>query len=56
MSVLSTRYYLKRLWKVSYTRTQTYGGRVRLCKFYEKRSALGKPWTLVRAIITEMTA
>ncbi len=47
------RYYLKRLWKISWTVCDLGQGRVRIAKHYERRDAIGKPWAYVRGIAFE---
>lgn len=51
---MSTRYYRKRLWKISWAKVNDRRGKlIRLVKYYEHREAIGLPWKLVRAIVEE---
>ena len=49
-----TRYYFRRLWKISWVAVRIGNGRLRVVKHYERRSASGKPWVHVRSIVTEV--
>jgi hypothetical protein len=48
-----TRYYHKRLWKVSWSVLDLGRGRVRICKFYERRPAIGADWQFIRGSVYE---
>ena len=49
-----TRYYLGRLWKITWSATCIGRHRLRVVKHYEHRTAPGQPWTYVRGIASEM--
>ncbi len=53
---LSTKYYKRRLWKISYTATPLSHNRLRIVKFYERRDAIGEAWSLVRHSAYEASA
>ncbi len=45
-----TRYYRRKLWKVSFRLSRVGQRAWRFCKFYKRRVAIGQPWKLVRGI------
>lgn len=42
------RYYLGRLWKISWSAISLGKGRVRIVKHYERRNAIGGRWQYIR--------
>jgi hypothetical protein len=50
---ISTRYYRKRLWKITWREVRTKHRLLRIVKHYERRQAIGEPWQLVRSIVAE---
>jgi hypothetical protein len=48
-----TRYYMRRRWKISWSRIYQRHRLVRVVKHYERREEVGDPWQLVRSIVQE---
>ncbi len=50
----STRYYKRRLWKITWSYVYAAKNRlIRTVKFYFRRASIGAPWSIVRAVVTE---
>lgn len=48
-----TRYYRRRLWKVSWALVNLPRNRQRVVKHYERRAAIGQEWEYVRSAVYE---
>lgn len=49
-----SRYYMRRLWKISWVAILRNGRLVRLVKHYENRLCVGAEWRLVRSIVRDL--